>query len=143
MNNDFMPSDIREAADKMGNDFIKAVEFEGEGLILQVSQPMTKIRSNNPQYGAQDGDFLVKQEVLEVGDTFQYIFTDAGGNERKFDSKSAPFFLGFKSVDELKVGDWVKITRTGKTTETRYTIERAEKPTVQAEYPTSADEPAF
>src|SRR5665213_2410504 len=116
----FFPDDVKEAADKIGGDWLKGSDFDG-GLVLQVSKPMEKIKSNNPMYGAQEDDFLVKQDILEEGETLRYTFTTPEGAEKKFDSKSAPFFLGFKQCEELGVGDWVNITRTGKTDKTRYT----------------------
>ena len=121
-NNDIFPSDVREAADKVGNEWIKGADFDGEGLTLQVEKALEKVQSNNPKYGAQETDYLVKNEILEKGETFRYTFKTAEGVERKFDSKSAPFFLAFKNCEELGVGDWVKITRTGQTTETRYEV---------------------
>lgn len=122
MNNDIMPLDVREAANKIGNDWIKGEEFEGEGLVLQVVKPLEKIRSQNPKYGAQETDFLVRNEILDVGETFRFTFLTTDGTERKIDTKSSPFFIGFKQCEELGVGDWVKITRIGKTTETRYEV---------------------
>lgn len=137
--NDMFPPDIKEAADKIGSDWIKAVEFEGDGLILQVSAPLEKVKANNPKYGAKDTEWVVKNDLLEVGETFRYSFIDGSGTKRRFDSKSAPFFLGFKQCDELGVGDWVHIKRTGKTDETRYFVVKTEKPVVspakKIEYP--------
>ena len=124
---DIMPADLREAANSIGGDFIKAAEFEG-GLIVQVSKPMEKITASNPKYGAEEDDFLVKQEILDVGQTFRYYFKMPDGKERKIDSASSPFFIVIKQCDELGVGDWVKITRTGKTDKTRYTVEKVEPP---------------
>jgi len=126
--NDFMPEEVREAANKMGNDWIKGEEFDGEGLTLQLVQPLEKVRSNNPKYGAQETDFLVKNDLLEVGESFRFVFKTTDGTERKFDTKSSPFFIGFKQCEELGVGDWVKIARTGKTTETRYSVEKVDAP---------------
>ena len=119
------PKEVREKASKIGGDFIKAAEFEGEGLTLQVAKPMEKIAS---QYGAEEGDFLVNNEILEVGQTFRYSFNTADGQERKLDSNSTPLFIGFKQCEDLGVGDWVKITRTGKTDKTRYAVEKVDAP---------------
>ncbi len=124
--NDFFPEDIKDAADKMGSDYIKGSEFDGAGLTLKLTKPLEKIKANNPKYGANDKDFLVKNEILEEGETFRFVFEDAEGQIRTFDSKSAPFFLGFKQCNELGVGDWVHISRTGKTTETRYEVEKVD-----------------
>lgn len=127
MSDPFFPEDVREAADKLGGDWLKGADFE-DSPTLQLVRPMERIKSNNPKYGAQEEDFLVKGEILEVGETFRYIFKTPQGDEKKFDSKSAPFFLGFKQAHELGVGDWIKITRTGKTDKTRYTVEKVETP---------------
>lgn len=121
---DIFPDDVREAADKVGGDWIKASEFEGEGLMLQFSKPMDKIKASNPKYGAEEDDYLVKQEILEIGETFRYHFKTAEGQDKKIDSASTPFFIGVKQCEDLGVGDWVKITRTGKTDKTRYTVEK-------------------
>src|SRR5665213_551500 len=114
MNNDIFPSDIRDAANKMGSDWYKGSDFDGEGLVVQVSKPMEVVKSNNPKYGAQETDFLVKQEILEEGETLRFTFKGADGTEKQFDTKSAPFFIGFKQCEELGIGDWVKISREGK-----------------------------
>jgi len=81
----------------------------------------------NPKYGAEEKDYLVKNEILEAGETFKYVFKDAEGNEREHDSASAPMCIGFQQA-QVEPGDWVKITRTGKTDETRYSIEKVEAP---------------
>lgn len=128
MSNDIFPSNVREAADKLGSNWIKGEEFEGDGLVLQLSKPMEVVKSNNPQYGAQEADFLVKNEILNVGETLRFTFATKEGTERQIDTKSAPFFIGIKQVEELGVGDWVHITRTGKTNETRYTVEKIDAP---------------
>lgn len=143
--NDIFPSDVREAADKMGSDWYKGADFDGEGQIVQVVKPMEVVKSNNPKYGAQETDFLVKQEILEVGETLRFVFKGTDGKEKQFDTKSAPFFIGFKQCEELGVGDWVKISREGKTTDTRYSVEKVEKPvgTTQQTYPESAGEVTF
>lgn len=124
---DFFPEDVKDAADKMGSDYLKGAEFEA-GLTLQTSKALEKIISNNPKYGAVEDDFLVKNEILEVGQSLRFTFKDVDGKERKFDTKSAPFFIGFKQVEELGVGDWVHIKREGKTDKTRYTITKVEAP---------------
>lgn len=131
------PDDVKEAADKIGGDWIKAGEFEGNGLVLKIAKPMEKVRATNPKYGAQEADYLVKNELLEVGETFRFTFETADGSERKIDTKSTPFFIAFKQCadKEVGVGDWVLIQRTGKTDETRYTVEKVDEPTLTAKVP--------
>lgn len=124
----FFPDDINEAAAKMGSDWIKGAEFDGKGLVLQLAKTLEKVKANNPEYGAQEDDYLVKGEILEVGQSLRFTFKDAEGNERKFDTSSTPFFIGFKQCEDLGVGDWVLITRTGKTNKTRYTVVKTEAP---------------
>ena len=128
MSDDIFPADVREAANQIGGEFIKGAEIDGEGLVLQVAKPMEKIKASNPKYGAEEKDFLVKQEILEVGETFRFYFNMPDGTERKIDTKSSPFFIGFKQCEDLGVGDWVRVNRTGKTDKTRYSVEKVEKP---------------
>ncbi len=127
---DIFPEDVREAAEKLGGDWISSKEFDA-GLTLQVAKPFEKVQN---RYGAEEDDFLVERGILSVGEVFLYTFRDEKDAERKITSKSAPLFLAFKQSD-VQVDDWVKITRTGKTDKTRYTVEKAEKPlpTVQLE----------
>lgn len=119
------PEDVREAASKISSDWLKGSNFDGEGLVLKVVKPMEKVKS---QYGAEEDDYLVKNEILAVGESFRYTFEDTEGKERKIDSSSTPFFIGFKQCEDLGVGDWCRITRTGKTDKTRYTVEKVEAP---------------
>ncbi len=118
------PPEIEEAASKLGGEFVKGSEFEGDGLTLQLVKAMEVVKSNNPKYGATETDFLVKNDILEEGETLRFTFKDSEGKERTFDTKSAPFFIAVKQVEELGVGDWIHITRTGKTNETRYQAEK-------------------
>lgn len=130
---DIFPEDVKKASDKIESEWISAKEFDG-GIILQLVKPLEKIKSPNPKYGAKADNFLVKNEILEVGETFRYIFKTANGSERKLDTNSSPFFIAFKqcvSESEFGVGDWAQIERTGETTETRYTVEKVEAPVSQ------------
>lgn len=120
-----MPKDVQEASNKLTSNWLKGSSFEGEGMVLQVAKPMEKISS---QYGAEEDDYLVENNILEKGQSFRYVFNDMEGKERKIDSCSTPFFIGFKQVEELGVGDWVKIVRTGKTDKTRYTVTKVDAP---------------
>lgn len=142
MKESIFPDDVREASDKMGGEFIKAQEFE-DGLILQVTKPMEKIMSRNPKYGATKENYLVKQEILEIGQTFHYEFVNAEGEKRSHDSNSPAMFIGFKQCEELGVGDWVRITRTGKTDQTRYTVEKVEAPQKPEQRMSDTDITAF
>lgn len=119
-----MPKDVQESAKNIGSNWLKGKDFEG-GLTLQIAAPMEKVAS---QYGAEEDDYLVEHNILEKGQSFRYTFKDSEGKERKIDSASTPFFIAFKQVEELGVGDWVTVTRTGKTDKTRYTVEKVEAP---------------
>lgn len=127
MKESIFPDEVKEAADKMGGQWIKAEEFEASP-VLQVTKAMEKVKSRNPKYGADEKNYLVKQEILDIGETFHYTFKTSEGIERYIDSTSPALFIGFKQVEELGVGDWVKITRTGKTDQTRYAVEKVEQP---------------
>lgn len=134
----FFPPDISNAADKLGSDWIKGAEFDGAGLVLQLAKSIEKVKANNPEYGAQEDDYLVKGEILEVGQSLRFTFRTADGTERKHDTSSTPFFVGFRQCGELGVGDWVHITRTGKSTKTRYTVVKVEAPAAEAPKPKAA-----
>ena len=142
MNNDIFPADVKEAASKLSSDWLKGADFDGEGQVLKISKPMEKVKS---LYGAEEDDYLVKNDVLAVGESFRYTFEDASGKERKIDSCSTPFFIGFKQCEELGLNDWVLIKRTGKTDKTRYSVEKVDAPvgTTQPTYPESTGEVAF
>lgn len=150
MSENMMPEDVKEASNKLVSNWLKGSDFEGVGLVLQIAKPMEKISS---QYGAEEDDYLVENNILEKGQSFRYTFMDENGKERKIDSCSTPFFIGFKQVEELGVGDWVKVTRTGKTDKTRYSVEKVDHEAVAPEvkqvsqrkkpdYPANADEMA-
>lgn len=120
-----MSDDIKEASNNLTSNWLKGSSFEGKGLILQLIKPLEKVSS---QYGAEEDDYLVENNILEKGQSFRYTFKDAEGKEKKIDSCSTPFFIAFKQIEELGVGDWVHITRTGKTDKTRYTAVKVDAP---------------
>ena len=125
MSDSIWPDDVKEAASKMGGNWLKSEAFEG-GLTLKVKK-VEKVVSRNPKYGAIESDYLVKNEILEVGQTFHYVFETADGQEKMIDSKSAPFFIGMTNA-QIEAEDWVKITRSGERDETRYDVEKVEAP---------------
>lgn len=113
---------------KAGGEWIKGEEFNGDGLTLQIVK-VERMKANNPKYGALATDSIVKNEYLEEGETFRYVFKNKQGVERKIDSKSMPLFIGFSSVREaLEPGDWVHIKREGERDETRYYVEKVDAP---------------
>jgi hypothetical protein len=131
--NDIFPEDVKTASDLIESDWISAKEFDGEGLVLQMDKPLEKVVAQNPKYGAKADNFLVKNNILAVGETFRYYFKSTKGNERKIDTNSSPFFIAFKQAqaeEDFSVGDWGKITRTGETSETRYEVIKIEAPDV-------------
>lgn len=115
------PEGVEEAASKLGGQWIKGEEFE-TSPIFQIAKAMEIVKPNNPKYGAKADNYLVKNEILEEGQTFHYTFKTPKGEERFHDSNSPALFIGMRQVEELGIGDWVKISRTGATTETRYTV---------------------
>ena len=130
-------SEIMEKANAMGGAWIKAPEFDGDGLVLQI-KATEKIKG---QYGASADDSIVERGLLEEGESFRYTFEDATGAERKHDSASFPLFIGMQQA-ELNFGDWLHIKREGKTDKTRYTVEVVEAPKVlkSVEYPISKED---
>lgn len=123
------PPEVEEAASKVGGKWIKASEFEGKGLTLTIVR-VEKVKANNPKYGAEEKDYLVKNEILEVGETFKYVFQDEAGEEREHDSASTPMFIGFKQAD-IEAGDTVTIRREGKADKTRYFVEKVKSDDVK------------
>lgn len=123
-----LPDDIKEAASRIGGDYIKAAEFEGSGLTLKIVEPLEVQTANNPKYGAEEKNYLVKQELLKEGECLKFVFQDTSGRKRVFNTTSAPFFIAFKQAadQEVSVGDWVKIVRTGKTDKTRFSVVKTE-----------------
>lgn len=119
--------EIMDKAAQASNEWIKATEFDGKGLTLQING-VEKIKSN---YGAKAEDAIVERDILEEGETFRYTFKDADGNERKHDSSSFPMFIGMKSV-EVNYGDWLHIRREGKKDKTKYFAEAVDAPISQS-----------
>lgn len=137
----FFDDEVMEAAEKLGGDWVKAEEFDGDGLILQAVK-VERMKATNPKYGAQEADAIVKREILAEGETFKYYFKTTSGDDRKLDSKSFPLFIAFKEA-ETEPGDWVKIQRTGKASETRYTVTKVEKPVEPAQQEINPDDIPF
>lgn len=125
---DFFPENIKEAASKVTSDWLKGADFDGEGQTLQLVKTLGVVKS---QYGAEEKDWLVQNELLQEGESFRYVFKDVAGVEKKIDSSSTPFFIGFKQCEGLTIGDWISIVRTGSTTKTRYTVTKVEEPVAQ------------
>lgn len=113
-----------ETMEKAGKtDWYTGADFEGEGLTLQI-KGVEKVKS---QYGASADNGMVEREILEEGQTFRYTFADSEGNEKNFDSHSMPFMIAMQSA-EFNIGDWLRIKRTGKLRDTRYTAEKVDAP---------------
>jgi len=124
MSNDLWPADVQEAASKMGGNWLKASDFEGEGMTLTIKS-VEKIKSGNPKYGTVETDYLYKKEVLELGETFHFIFENKEGEEKMFDSKSAPLFIAMQQA-QIEAGDTIHIKREGVTDKTRYYVTKQE-----------------
>lgn len=116
--------DIDTKVANMENQWIKAEEFE-KAPVLKF-KTVEKIKS---MYGAKEKDSIVEKNILEEGESFRYEFEDDKGNTRTHDSTSFPLFIGMQQA-ELNEGDWVKITREGIKSKTRYYVEVVETPKV-------------
>lgn len=123
-----------EKANSIGGAWIKAPEFDGDGLILQIKS-VEKIKS---QYGAKAEESIVEREILEEGEAFRFIFEDNTSTQRKHDSTSFPLFIAMQS-SEFNVGDWLHIKREGKTDKTRYTAEKVDAPEISTFSTTTKD----
>ena len=122
----FIPADIKEKAKEAAENsrFIKAEHFEGEGLTLQCLG-FEKFTASNPKFGADEKDALYKQDILAKGESFRYSFRNKEGEEKVYETKSAAIFIAFNDENlNLENGDWVRVSKTGKMDETRYTVEK-------------------
>ena len=115
--------EVQEKIRVMGGTWIKAGEFEGNGLKLQIKS----VEKAASQYGAADDSKMVELGILEEGELFRYTFLSEEGVERKLDSASMPFFIGMNQAN-VDAEDWVQITREGKGDKTRYFVEKIEPP---------------
>ena len=122
MTNNIWPEEVQESVNKLGGTWLKGTDFDGDGITLQL-KGIEKVISTNPKYGAIVTDYLVKNEVLEIGETFHYVFLTKEGEEKQFDSKSTPFFIGMKNA-ECEIDDWINIRREGERDKTRYFVEK-------------------
>lgn len=108
---------VTNALKAMDKEIIKASEFE-TGLVLQ----FIKVEKVKGKFGATEDSSIVERGILEEGEQFVYHFKDSEGDLRKLYSTSFPFLIEMNKA-ELNEGDWVKITRTGKLKDTKYTVE--------------------
>lgn len=115
--------EVSDALKGMGGSFLKGSDFEGDGLVLKYVGH-EKVPS---RYGAGEDSKIVERGILEEGEVFRFSFQDANGNQKTFDTYSFPFIIGMNQA-EINEGDWLRISRSGKTTETRYSVEKTEKP---------------
>lgn len=118
-----------ETSEKMkkgGNEWLSGEDFEGKGITLQIVSTETVPSA----YGVAEDHYFVQQEILKVGETFRYNFKDVDGVERRFDTHSRPFAIGFEQCEGIEYGDWVHITRTGAAKQTRYKMEKVDAPVV-------------
>ena len=101
----------------------KFLSLEDE-ILKEKLQLMTAeiVKANNPKFGANEKDSLLKKGILKEGETFRYTFNNAKGEEKFYETKSTAFYVGVRQAN-LQGGEWVKASRTGKMEETRYTFE--------------------
>lgn len=112
------------------NKFIKGVEFDGEGLVLEFVK-MDKFTPIDAKYGVANQygpggvvtkeNFFVKNKKLAEGESFKYSFKE-GDKEREFDNNSVRFFFAYEKAN-LQPGEKVTIKRNKKsTTDVEWTI---------------------
>lgn len=101
----------------MASIFLRGADFDDEGIKLTFKG----VEKTKGRFGAPEDSKLVEKGILEEGEAFKYSFTDSDGNERVFESHSMPFAIAMNQA-EVNEGDELHISRTGKTTETRYTV---------------------
>lgn len=101
----------------MTNSYLRGTDFDNEGIVLTF-KGVEKIKG---RFGAPEDSKLVEKGILEEGEAFKYSFEDSEGNERIFESHSMPFAIAMNTA-EVNPGDVLTISRTGKTTETRYSV---------------------
>lgn len=102
--------------------FIKGMEFDGEGLTLEVvgmEKYTPELGADGKDYGAKSTygpkgvlvkeNYLVSKKVLEEGQTLKYRFLQ-DGKPRYFDNCSVSFFFAVTKA-ELKPADKVLIKR--------------------------------
>lgn len=113
------------------SNFLKGVDFDGEGLILEVVG-MDKIVASDPKFGIKNEygaggvvtkeNWFITNDLLEEGETFRYTFKQAGV-EKTFDQSSVGFYFAFTNKDP-KAGEIVSIKRTKKSnTDVKWDIE--------------------
>lgn len=98
--------------------FIKAGELikkEWEVVSIEI------VVSNDPRFGALEKDALLKQGILNEGETLRYTFKDDDGTDRRFESKGMAFYLGMKGAFP-QPGDRVQISKEGTMEKTRYHV---------------------
>lgn len=117
-----IPKDLQ----KNDSPFLKGEDFD-KGIAVEV-KGFSTIVAKDPKYGAEEKDWLFTSGKLKKGETFQYLFTTIPvdsidiATDKKYESKSAPFFIAFSKVDP-EVGDKIWIKRSGKGTKTTYLAE--------------------
>lgn len=114
---DTYPSD--KEGESTSSRYLKSGEFEGEGLELQFVG-MESVTANHPDYGANEADWLYKENKLQLGETFKYSFHN-GTEEKVYGTKSAGFFIAMRQADPA-LGDKLNISKSGENRNTRYAI---------------------
>lgn len=94
--------------------FIKGEEFE-KGLVLKVAKKPSLVPAGDPKYGFDE-------DHPHAGKTIRYFF-EVNGEEKTYDSTSVRFKNALEKAG-VTVGDTVKITRTGKSFDTNFTVEK-------------------
>lgn len=101
-----------------GGSFLKGVDFDGNGLTLEVIS-MDVFTPENPKYGVSNSygaggvvtkeNWFVSKGILKEGESFKYRFI-LNGVEKEFDNNSLSFYFAFTNVNP-KRGETVTIKR--------------------------------
>jgi hypothetical protein len=123
-----IPKIYKEQNTAGGGEFLKASNFEGNGMTLEVKD-FKVIRAKNADFGANSNDYLMTSGMLKEGETIRYTFRTMpdkdgfDGSDKTFDSKSVGFYISFSQLDPEK-GDKIHIAKTGTGKNTRYDISK-------------------
>ena len=121
-----IPKEYREKTSTGSGEFLKAGNFEGSGMTLEIKD-FKVIRAKNADFGANSNDYLMTSGMLKEGETIRYSFRTLpegdgfDGSDKTFDSKSVGFYISFSQLDPDK-GDRIHISKSGTGKNTRYEI---------------------
>lgn len=120
-----IPSSVKNQVKK--SPYIKAKDFEA-GLTLTV-QGFEIVKAKDPQYGADEKNYLVGSKMLQIGETIRYTFKtiedkndlESFPEDRTFESSSVVFFISFSQIDP-SAGEKLHIIKSGQGRSTKYVM---------------------